>query len=83
MKHYHVCLAIESVIENAEYLTVFENGKRRRATEREIVIELGKAYQKGFKVFPACDHHDERGHCRGHTIYMPVERHVTRRSKKT
>ena len=67
-KRFHVAIALQGVLENAEYLTVVENGRQRRATEQEVFEALQDAKAKGYDVLPPCDNIDEKGHCKGHDI---------------
>jgi hypothetical protein len=63
---HHCCITLEGALENWKYMTTTVNGKKRRATLKEVKASVEEARSKGYTVLPPCDNVDERGRCKGH-----------------
>ena len=70
MRNTHIVMSIDGALKLSDEMLdgaiIDDNGKSLSASEARKVLNDYKA--KGFKVMPACDHHDERGYCLGHEV---------------
>lgn len=64
---YHCCITLEGALKNWQFMTTtLDNGRKRKATLKEVQKAVEDARSKGYEVLPPCDNVDERGHCKGH-----------------
>ncbi|HAR06754.1 MAG TPA: hypothetical protein DCR72_14480 [Pseudomonas sp.] len=70
-KTFHCCMAIDYLISKArrprQLDGIFVERETKRPLPGEEVVEMAIDFaSRGYEVIPSCDHHDERGFCRGH-----------------